>query len=68
MQSVDEDSNGNLGLTWMESSNSEYLTMWVGTIDPPASSSPQIGAAGAGFFFATGRIGDDNTTVLDQSR
>jgi hypothetical protein len=31
MPSVDEDQQGNLGLTWMESSSTEYLSMWVGT-------------------------------------
>ena len=67
MPSVDEDSNGNLGLTWMESSNREYLTMWVGTINPAGKLVAAIGAAGGGFFFANSRIGDYSTTVLDQS-
>jgi hypothetical protein len=67
MPSVDEDSNGNLGLTWMESSNSEYLTMWVGTMDRNGKLVAAIGAAGGGFFFANSRIGDYSTTVLDRS-
>jgi hypothetical protein len=67
MPSVDEDSSGNLGLTWMESSSSEYLTMWVGTIDRAGKLVSAIGAAGGGFFFANSRIGDYSTTVLDQS-
>jgi hypothetical protein len=67
MPSVDEDSEGNLGLTWIESSNSEYLTMWVGTINPAGKLVAAIGAAGGGFFFVNFRIGDYSTTVLDQS-
>jgi len=61
MPSVDEDSNGNLGLSWMESSLSEFLTMWVGS---PASSN-SVAAAGGGFFSVSFRIGDYSTTVLD---
>ena len=56
---------GNLGLTGMESSNSEYLAMWRGTIDPAGKFVAAIEAAG--FFFANGRIGDYSTTALDQS-
>jgi hypothetical protein len=32
MPSVVEDRQGNLGLTWMQSSISEYLSMWAGTL------------------------------------
>ncbi len=61
MPSVDEDSNGNLGLTWMESSLSEYLSMWVGS---PGNSN-SLAAAGGGFMDFGFRIGDYSTTVRD---
>ena len=32
MPSADEDKQGNLGLTWMEFSKTEYLSMWVGAL------------------------------------
>jgi hypothetical protein len=65
MPSVDEDSRGNLGLTWMESSSSEYLSMWVGTVDNAGNLAASVAAAGGGFFFYNDRIGDYSTTVLD---
>jgi hypothetical protein len=65
MPSVDEDSQGNLGLTWMESSKSEYLTMWVATLDRFGKLTAAVAAPGGGFFYANSRIGDYSTTVLD---
>ncbi|WP_437747496.1 hypothetical protein WMF39_22320 [Sorangium sp. So ce1504] len=68
MPSVDEDSKGGLGLTWMESSSSEYLSMWVGTIIKPVGQlAATVVAPGGGFFFYNFRIGDYSTTVLDPS-
>ena len=67
MPSVDEDSDGNLGLTWIESSNNEYLSMRVGTINSSGKLVAVLAAAGGGFFSANSRIGDYSTTVLDQS-
>ncbi len=67
MPSVDEDSDGNLGLTWMESSTTEYLSMWVGTVNTTGKLAASIAAAGAGFFHYSFRIGDYSTTVLDRS-
>jgi hypothetical protein len=67
MPSVDEDSKGNLGLTWMESSIREYLSMWVATIDTDGKLAASVTAPGLGFFFANSRIGDYSTTVLDLS-
>jgi hypothetical protein len=68
MPSVDEDSRGSLGLTWMESSNSEFLSMWVGTVfEPVGELFASVAAPGGGFFFANLRIGDYSTTVLDPS-
>jgi hypothetical protein len=66
MPSVDEDSNGNLGLTWMESSSSEYLSMWVGTVTA-GKLVASVAAPGGGFFYYNFRIGDYSTTVLDPS-
>jgi hypothetical protein len=67
MPSVDEDKNGNLGFTWMESSNSEYLSMWVGSLSRNGQFSSQSAAPGGGFFYVSFRIGDYSTTVLDPS-
>ncbi len=67
MPSVDEDKNGNLGLTWMESSQTEYLSMWVGTIDTKGNLSSSAAAPGGGFFPYNFRIGDYSTTVIDPS-
>ena len=64
MVSMDEDSKGHLGLTWMESSNSEYLSMWIGSTTKKAKfdASP-----GGGFFYDSFRVGDYSSTVIDPS-
>ena len=67
MPSVNEDKRGNLGLTWMESSSTEYLSMWVGNLNTKGNLSAQPAAPGLGFFFASSRIGDYSTIVLDPS-
>jgi hypothetical protein len=67
MPSVVEDQQGNLGVTWMESSNSEYLSMWVGNLYTNGTLSTQPVAPGGGFFFVSSRIGDYSTVVLDPS-
>jgi hypothetical protein len=67
MPSVDEDQQGNLGLTWMESSSTEYLSMWVGNLYTNGNLSAQPAAPGLGFFFLSFRIGDYSTIVLDPS-
>ena len=67
MPSVDEDKQGNLGLTWMESSSTEYLSMWVGNLYTNGSFSAQPAAPGLGLFFVNYRIGDYSTIVLDPS-
>ena len=61
MPSVDEDANGNLGLGWIESSSTEYLSMWVGS---PGNSN-SLAAAGGGFMDFGFRIGDYSTTMRD---
>jgi len=66
MPSVDMDGNNNLGLTWMESSATEFLSMWVATLDGGTGRlTSTVAAPGAGFFSANFRIGDYSTTVLD---
>jgi hypothetical protein len=67
MLSVDEDIFGNLGLTWMESSKSEYLSMWVGILDAAGKLTSTVSAPGGSFFSVSFRIGDYSTTVLDPS-
>ena len=79
MPSVDEDQQGNLGLTWMESSSTEYLSMWVGINKGgekeeeegeekrDGNLSAQPAAPGLGFFFVSFRIGDYSTIMLDPS-
>ena len=67
MPSVVEDQQGNLGVTWMESASSEYLSMWVGNLYTNGTLSTQSVAPGGGFFFVSSRIGDYSTAVLDPS-
>ena len=67
MPSVDEDQSGNLGFTWMESSTTEFLSMWVGIVDTNGNLSASVAAPGLGFFPFSFRIGDYSTTVLDPS-
>src|SRR5262245_65263056 len=66
MPSVDMDGDNRLGLTWMESSANEFLSMWVATLDGGTGRlTSTVAAAGAGFFSVNFRIGDYSTTVLD---
>jgi hypothetical protein len=70
MPSVDEDKNGSLGYSWIESSSTEYLSMWVGArpvkTKKHVKTPPQADAApGGGFMSISFRIGDYSTTVLD---
>ncbi len=67
MPSVAEDQQGNLGLTWMESSATEYLSMWVGNRYASGAFAAQPVAPGGGFFVASFRIGDYSTIVVDPS-
>jgi hypothetical protein len=64
MPTVDMDQWDNLGATWMESSNNEFLSMWVGTINTGRIVST-VAAGGVGFFSVNFRIGDYSSTVLD---
>ena len=64
MVSMDEDSGGHLGLSWMESSINEYLSMWIGSTTKKARVDV---APGGGFFYDSFRIGDYSSTVIDPS-
>lgn len=63
MPSVDIDNLGHLAVTWMESSSTEYLSMWVGN----RPNNRVAVAPGGGFMFANFRIGDYSTIVIDPS-
>ena len=65
MPSVAQDVDGNLGFSWMQSSSTEYLAMYVGTINTSGDFSPLASAPGGGFFAQSSRIGDYSSTVLD---
>jgi hypothetical protein len=67
MPAVDEDKQGNLGLTWFESSSTEYMSMWVGNLYTNGKLSAQPAAPGGGFFYYSFRIGDYGSIVLDPS-
>jgi len=66
MPSVEMDRSDTLGVTWMESSANEFLSMWVGTLDQNTGKLvKRVAAPGVGFFSSSSRIGDYSTTVLD---
>src|SRR5215469_14736405 len=65
MATVDEDQQGNLGFTWMESSLSEYVSMWIGNLYTNGRFSSQASAPGGGFMPYSFRTGDYSSTVLD---
>jgi len=67
MASVAEDQQGNLGFVWMESSSSEYLSIWVGNLYTNGVFSSQPAAPGGGFFPLSFRIGDYSTIAVDWS-
>ncbi len=45
MPTVAEDDKGNLGFTWMEGSSTEFVSMWVGTLDAITSTFSSFDAA-----------------------
>src|SRR5262249_23765654 len=49
----------------MEASSTEFLSMWVGSLDTQGNFSSFDAAPGGGFFDVSFRIGDYGTTVLD---
>jgi hypothetical protein len=68
MVSVDEDLDlfrrRHLGLTWIESSINEFVSMWVGST---AATSRIDAAPGGGFMPYSFRLGDYSSTVVDPS-
>jgi hypothetical protein len=63
LPSVDVDNKNHFAVTWMESSNTEYLSMWVGN----HGGNRVAVAPGGGFMFDNFRIGDYSTIVIDPS-
>ena len=59
------DSKGNLGFTWMEGSSTEFVSMWVGSLDTQGHFSSYDATPNAGFFNQSSRIGDYSTVVID---
>ena len=51
----------------MESSSTEFLSMWVATVNTRGKLVASVAAPGGGFFPLNFRIGDYSTTVLDPS-
>jgi len=59
---------GDLGLTWMQSSSSEYVSMYVGTVSGSTGALAVYDAApGVTTEFDSGRNGDYSTVVYDSS-
>lgn len=61
MPSADLNKNGRKGLTWIESSSTEYVSMWVGN----RPGNRVVAAPGGGFMPQNSRIGDYSTIVVD---
>lgn len=68
MVAADQDKGNGFGLTWMESSLNEYVSMWVGT-RPPIYPFGWINASdvapGGGFMPYSFRTGDYGSTEID---
>ena len=62
MPSADEDIKRHVGLTWIESSSSEYVSMWVGGQSKLVKTAV---APGLSFMADSFRIGDYSSTVID---
>ncbi len=56
---------GDLGLTWMESSSSEYVSMWVGTVSAAGALSVYDAAPGVTYEVYSHRNGDYSSVVYD---
>jgi protocatechuate 3,4-dioxygenase beta subunit len=60
------DTSGNLAFSWMESSSTEYVSMWVGAISAVTGQFSSYDAApGQGFMPESFREGDYGSVVLD---
>jgi hypothetical protein len=66
MPSAALNSEGKIGLTWIQSSKKEYVSMYVGTVDPATGAlSSAVAKKGLSFMAVNGRIGDYSSVVLD---
>jgi hypothetical protein len=68
MPSIDMNIHLGFGLSWMESSVNEYLSMWVGSrpaIFPRNAYNATQSAPGTGFMYYNRRLGDYSSTVVD---
>ena len=69
MPSVDMDTAGNLGINWFESSNSEFMSMWVNALGTKKTKKVFKNATdvttNAGFMSFGFRMGDYSSTVVD---
>jgi protocatechuate 3,4-dioxygenase beta subunit len=65
MFSAAMDSRGNLGFTWMQGSSTQYVSMYVGSLDTQGHFSSYDATPNAGFFYENFRIGDYSTVVID---
>src|SRR5262249_40872868 len=64
------DAAGDLGITYMESSNTEYVSMWVGIHgagDPAGSTTTALARTDNSFMSASSRTGDYSSIVVDPS-
>ncbi len=71
MPSVAVDAAGDIGITYMESSNSEYISMYVGAhVKGAAAGATQtvLTRAGDGYLNYSFRTGDYSSIVFDQTR
>src|SRR5262249_45469457 len=68
MPSAALDGAGDLGITYMESSNSEYVSMWVGIHgvgDPAGSTTTALARTDNSFMSFSSRTGDYSSAVVD---
>src|SRR5262249_10114292 len=68
MPSVAVDAAGDIGTTYMESSSTEYISMYVGVHgagDVPGTTSTALARAGQTIMFFSNRTGDYSSTVVD---
>jgi hypothetical protein len=59
------DTSGNLGLSWMESSSTEYVSFWIGAVNAAGALSATDAAPGGGSMPFSFRAGDYGSVVLD---
>jgi uncharacterized repeat protein (TIGR01451 family) len=68
MPSAAVDANGDIGITYIESSSTEFMSMYVGVHavgDPAGSTTTALARAGQSTLVDSSRSGDYSTTVVD---